>query len=185
MTMARKPVSPTVIEITVQDVAQLFDSLDPYPFRDKDLDKDAEAYIVSWARELPGDHALGIAIHLPEAQLKTHPASETAGAMQRFFAHRAEAVSGEIRELFRIGRMSLVIGVSVLVLCVVAAQYVEVVVGPTPLGRILQESLIILGWVANWRPLEIFLYEWWPLRRRRNLLRRLAAAHIVLKPLAA
>jgi hypothetical protein len=81
--------------------------------------------------------------------------------------------------------MSLVIGVSVLVLCVAAAQYVEVVVGPTPLGRILQESLIILGWVANWRPLEIFLYEWWPLRRRRNLLRRLAAAHIVLKPLAA
>jgi hypothetical protein len=45
------------------------------------------------------------------------------------------------------------------------------------------EGLIILGWVANWRPLEIFLYEWWPIARRRNLYARLAAAEIALNPI--
>lgn len=36
----------------------------------------------------------------------------------------------------------------------------------------------IVGWVANWKPLEIFLYDWWPLTRRRDLYRRLARAEI-------
>lgn len=35
--------------------------------------------------------------------------------------------------------------------------------------------------VANWRPIEIFLYDWWPLARRRDLFRRLAAAKVELK----
>jgi hypothetical protein len=47
-----------------------------------------------------------------------------------------------------------------------------------------EESLLILGWVANWRPLEIFLYDWWPLTRRRDLYRRLAAAAVELRPYA-
>jgi len=42
--------------------------------------------------------------------------------------------------------------------------------------------LLIFGWVANWRPIEIFLYEWWPIVRRRNLYRRLAAAEVDLTP---
>ncbi|MCE9523136.1 MAG: hypothetical protein K8S25_11985 [Alphaproteobacteria bacterium] len=173
-----------MIELSVQEVAQLFESLDPYPFREKDLDKDAEEFIVGWARELPGEHALRIVIHLPHAQSQSLAALETAGGMSRFFAHRAAAVSRDLRELFRVGRMSLAIGVSVLVACVVAAQYAETVIGSAPLGRIVQESLVIMGWVANWRPLEIFLYDWWPLVRRRNLYRRLAAAKVELKPLA-
>ena len=167
----------------MQEVAQLFESLDPYPFRDRDLDKDAEEFIVGWARELPGDHALRIVVHLPEVQAQSHAALETASGMSRFFAHRAEAISGDLRELFRVGRISVVVGVSVLIACVEAAQYAESVIGSAPLGRIVQESLVIMGWVANWRPLEIFLYDWWPLVRRRNLYRRLAAAKVDLKPL--
>lgn len=42
-----------LIEIRVNGIAQLFHTLDPYPFRDKDLDREAEEYIVGWARELP------------------------------------------------------------------------------------------------------------------------------------
>jgi hypothetical protein len=174
-----------VIELTVQEVAQLFESLDPYPFRDRDLDKDAEEFIVGWARELPADHSLRIVVHLPEAQAQSHAALETAGGINRFFSHRADAITRDLRELFRVGRMSLAIGVSVLVACVVAAQYAETVIGSAPLGRIVQESLIIMGWVANWKPLEIFLYDWWPLIRRRNLYRRLAAAKVDLKPLGS
>jgi hypothetical protein len=173
-----------VIELTVQEVAQLFESLDPYPFRDRDLDKDAEEFIVGWARELPVDHALRVVIHLPAAQTQSHAALETAHGMGRFFTHRAESASRDLREMFRVGRMSLAVGASVLVACVVAAQYAEIVIGSAPLGQIVQESLVIMGWVANWRPLEIFLYDWWPLVRRRNLYRRLAAATVELKPLA-
>ncbi len=45
-----------------------------------------------------------------------------------------------------------------------------------PALSLIAESLTILGWVVNWRPLEIFLYEWRPIRRDAKLFRRLAAA---------
>lgn len=172
-----------MIEISVQEIAQLFETLDPYPFRDRDLDKDAEAFIVGWASDLPRDGALRIVIHLPQSQAQSLAADETAGGIKRFFGHRAEAITRDLRELFRVGRISLVIGITVLVACVAAAQYAEAVITSSPGTRIVQESLIILGWVANWRPLEIFLYEWWPLVRRRNLYRRLATAQVELKPI--
>jgi hypothetical protein len=53
---------------------------------------------------------------------------------------------------------------------------------PGPIGRVIEESLLIFGWVANWRPIEIFLYDWWPIVRRRNLYQRLSAAHVKLRP---
>jgi hypothetical protein len=58
-----------LIEIRVEKLAQLFHSLDPLPFREKDLDKDAEEFIVSWARELPRDQSFKIVVHVPEEQL--------------------------------------------------------------------------------------------------------------------
>lgn len=38
------------------------------------------------------------------------------------------------------------------------------------------------GVVANWRPLEIFLYDWWPIARQRDLYRRLSAAAVEKRP---
>jgi hypothetical protein len=86
-----------------------------------------------------------------------------------------------LRELFRIGRWSLLIGAAVLALCVIAGQYAAQRLGDGYMGRFLSEGAIILGWVANWRPIWIFLYEWWPLALRRNLYRRLSAARVELK----
>ena len=63
-------VDRSVIEVRVREVAQLFNSLDPSPFRERDLDTDAEDFIVSWARELPQNDELQIVIHLPDAQVR-------------------------------------------------------------------------------------------------------------------
>ncbi len=39
-----------------------------------------------------------------------------------------------------------------------------------------------VGWVANWRPMEIFLYDWWPLSRKRHRYERLAIAELEIVP---
>jgi hypothetical protein len=39
---------------------------------------------------------------------------------------------------------------------------------------VLQEGLLIIGWVALWHPLEIFLYSWWPILGRQRLCRKIA-----------
>ncbi len=43
-----------LIELRVENTAQLFHTLDPFPFRERDLDREAEEFIVGWAQELPG-----------------------------------------------------------------------------------------------------------------------------------
>lgn len=169
------------IEVRVENVSQLFDTLDPFPFQERDLDKDAEEYIVGWARELPRDQPIRLIIHLP-AGTDSKPESQlVAEAISRYFGYRAGIISRDLNELFRIGRMALLIGLSVLALCLVAAQFATELLGDSPFGGFVQQSLIILGWVANWKPIETFLYDWWPLIRRRNLYRRLAQAHVEIK----
>jgi hypothetical protein len=170
------------IEVRIAEISQLFQSLDPFPFRDKDLDKEAEEFIVSWARELPADQPLKIVVHLPEAQASTPEARELGAALTRYFGYRARVISLDLKELFRVGRRALVIGVTVLSFSVIAGQTIAASVSPHPIGRVVEESLLIFGWVANWRPIEIFLYDWWPIVRRRNLYRRLAAARVELRP---
>jgi hypothetical protein len=169
------------IEIRIEEISQLFHSLDPFPFRDRDLDKDAEEFIVSWARELPADHPLRIVVHLPEAQASAPEANELDEAITRYFGYRARVIALDLKELFRVGRRALVIGFTVLCISVITSQTVAASLTPHPIGRVLEESLIIFGWVANWRPIEIFLYDWWPIVRRRNLYRRLSRAQVELR----
>jgi hypothetical protein len=170
-----------VIEVRVEEIAQLFDTLDPFPFRERDLDKHAEEYIVSWAREFPRNQPIKIIIHAPENELRSQHANQLSEALGRYFNYRAEAIGRDLNELFRVGRQSLLIGVAVLATCVLTARAVTAGLGAGNLSGIMRESLIILGWVANWKPIEIFLYDWWPLARHRDLYRRLAAATVELK----
>jgi len=173
-----------VIEIRVDGIAQLFHTLDPFPFREKDLDREAEEYIVGWARELPADRPFRVIVHFPNDESQTDLARDLPEALGKYFAGRAAVIQGDLNELFRIGRRSLAIGVAILIACLLAANLVSGLLADAPSRRIVQESFLILGWVANWRPLEIFLYDWWPIARRRDLYRRLSAATIEKKPYA-
>ena len=172
----------TSIALRVEHLSQLFNSLDPYPFQEKDLDKEAEEYIVGWARELKPDEPVTIMVHLPAEGADTDDARSLGQAFENFFDYRAERILFDLRELFRVGRMALVIGLAALAISLVAAHQIEGRLGDNQFARIATESLVIVGWVANWRPLEIFLYEWWPIRRRYKLYRRLARAKVVLRP---
>jgi hypothetical protein len=104
-----------------------------------------------------------LVVHAPASEVGENTAPQIAEAFSNYFSSRADRLRLELKELFRIGRWSLLIGVAVLALCVIAGQYAAQRLGDGYMGRFLSEGAIILGWVANWRPIEIFLYEWWPL----------------------
>ena len=52
-------------------------------------------------------------------------------------------------------------------------------------ANFLREGTLILGWVALWRPLDMFLYGWRPLHRELCNLRRIATATVELAPASA
>ncbi len=176
----KPPMASTRIELRLRELAQLFNSMDPSPFVDRDIDLDAEEFIVSWARELPPDDGLELVVHLATAP----PADRAAGAqnaVQRYFASRAEIKRREFRQLMRRGRLSLVVGLVFLVGCLLLGELVAGF-GRGAATDIARTSLTIGGWVAMWRPLEIYLYDWWPLRDELRLLERLAHMPVRLVP---
>ena len=169
---------PRPIQLRIRNVGQLFHTLDPLPFRERDLDAGVEEYVVGWAGKMASQHPITILVHLPQAEALGEEARHIEAAMQNYFAYRAEVLGWDLRDLFRTGRAALMIGMTVLAACVVIGKASAGIVGTGYFGRFYNEGLIILGWVANWRPVEIFLYDWWPIARRRRLYRRLAVATV-------
>jgi len=175
--MSRK--QPASIRVRVGDRRQLFNSMDPSPFLDRDLDPDCEEFIVSWAREFRPDRALRIEIHFDREPEDEEQRIQIREAVRRHFEHAAELEGLKLRRMAREGRSALLVGLLVLAACTMAATLVpRDVLGA--FGSIVAESLIVAGWVAMWRPLEILLYELWPIRRERRLFQRLASAEVAL-----
>jgi hypothetical protein len=188
MLMGDDPFPPdcVVIEVHVEELRQIFNSLDPTPFRQRDIDPRAEEFIVGWARDVPVGKPLGLRIHADREPVVPDAVATVREAVREYFAERADATRRRLRLLFRVGRTSLAIGLGFLAVSIVVGDLVESVLGETRFGGLASESLLIGGWVAMWRPLEIFLYEWWPIRAEARLYDRLSAMTVrVVQPVKA
>jgi hypothetical protein len=164
-----------VIEVHVAELRQLFNAIDPSPFRERDLDPNAEEFIVGWAKDAPKDLPLGLVVYLDRPAGLPEEAAILRDAIREYFGHRAEATRRRLRELLRLGRRSLLIGVTCLAASLLIGDFVARLLGERHVGEVVRESLLIGGWVAMWRPMEIFLYDWWPIRDEARLFDRLTA----------
>jgi hypothetical protein len=169
------PSNCRVIEVHVAELNQLFNAIDPAPFRERDLDPDAEEFIVGWAREVPTDAPLALDVHLDRPAGMPEEPAILRDAIREFFAERAQASRRRLRQLFRHGRISLVIGLTCVAVSLLVGDLIPRLIGERRIGEILRESLLIGGWVAMWRPMEVFLYDWWPIRADAQLADRLSA----------
>jgi len=177
-----KPASPgeAKIEISLNRLPQLFNSLDPSPFHERDLDQDAEDYIIGSAEEIGLQRPIELVIHLPSDQLPSSSAHDLGEAIHNYFGYREAHERRRLRLLFRDGRIALVSGLAFLFCCVLLRE-LAFSFGNDTASDIFGEGMLIIGWVAMWRPLEIFLYEWVPIRRRCKVLAKLAAMPVVVK----
>jgi hypothetical protein len=173
--------TPEVIEVRVAELRQLFNAMDPAPFRERDLDPRAEEFIVEWAREARRDAPLSLLVALDRRSGSDDQTALLADAVHQFFAERARASRRRLKRLFHAGRISLMIGVALLAALIGIGELLANRTGPGRLADILHESLVIGGWVAMWRPLEVFLYDWWPIRGEARLYDRLAAMPVSIR----
>ncbi len=161
---------------------QLFNSLDPAPFHEKDLDEDAEEYIVGTVREFPLKTPMKLDIYLPAEAAARQSRELVAEAIHNFFDYKTRLTSRELQNKLRQGRVSLLIGLLFLFACISARQVVGNL-GNGTVHEIITEGLLISGWVAMWRPIQIFLYDWWPIRRMRSIYIKLSHIRIDLHPI--
>ena len=78
------------------------------------------------------------------------------------------------------GRQSLLVGLTFLAICLSISEWL-LHWSPHPVLTVAREGLTIGGWVAMWRPMEIYLYSWWPLQRRGRIFAKMSQMKVELQ----
>jgi hypothetical protein len=167
---------PTRIEVRVDSLDDLLDERDPTPVPGKDLNPYVSEFVVSWAKEIPVRDQLTIRLHVSE-EVSPERAVRAEESIRAAFEHEIGLAERRLRALFREGRVSLMVGLLALAVSLVGSQVIAASEG---VGVLLREGLIVAGWVAMWKPIQIYLYDWWPIRREIRIYRRLAEAPVDL-----
>jgi hypothetical protein len=179
----RKENGRILIEIKLSSVMQLFNSFDPAPFHEKELDSAAEHYIVDTVSDFPKKTPLKILIYLPPDIATTERAMKIPAAIHNHFQYKMLVSDRKFRTHFRHGRITLLIGLSFLTIALVARQYVSTLENHI-LAQLFADALLIIGWAAMWEPITVLLYELWPIIQMKKTYEKISTMEIEVLPLS-
>ncbi len=151
-----------IIEIKIGSIKQLFDERDPTPFIEKDLDDDAVEYIVSCVQEISPKKA-GILRVITTDLIDQSSNYIVEKAVKDFFIYKVSLSNKKLRTTLKNGFKSLLIGLSFFSFAVLVSKSITLQLPSGFYGEFVKEGLLLMGWVSMWKPINIFLYEWWPL----------------------
>ena len=171
-----------LIEIKLSSVMQLFNSFDPAPFHEKELDSAAEHYIVDTVSDFPKKTRLKIVIYLPPDIATTERAMKIPAAIHNHFQYKMLVSDRKFRTHFRHGRITLLIGLSFLTIALVARQYVSTLENHI-VAQLFADALLIIGWAAMWEPITVLLYELWPIIQMKKTYEKISTLEIEVLPL--
>jgi hypothetical protein len=169
----RREGSRVLVDIKLKTLAQLYNSFDPSPFHERDLDDAAAEYIEDAVTEIHAtEPEIKLVVHVQEP-VEADAVSKANEAIHNYFSYRAHVTRLRLRRLMRSGRISLLVGLLFMAFCFELSRLTATGTGAMP--SILQEGFLIIGWVAMWKPLDIFLYSWWPIVGKIRLYEKIAA----------
>lgn len=170
-----------LIELELHSLMQIFNSFDPAPFHEKELDEDAEVYIYNIVGEFPLKKPLEIVIYVPSAEFSRETEHTLKEAIKNHFLYKKVLSDIDLRKLLQRGRRNMEIAVIFLFICLLIIRLLSTLESGL-LKTMLSEGLTIIGWVAMWEPINVFLYGWWPIVQRRNIYRKILSMDISVIP---
>lgn len=171
-----------LVEMALAKIEQLFNTLDPSPFHEKDMDADAEEYIYEAVEEISLAKPVRVVIYLPPESVSPGKRQVVQEAVHHYFEYRAKIVRRQLNHAFWQGRMSLAIGVAFLFVCIGLNRLLEHHDSSAFWSYFLREGLLISGWVAMWKPIQSFLYDWWPIRHKMLTYRKISNMEVEIRP---
>jgi len=163
------------IQVRVPTVERIFNPMDPQPLSERSLNIEVADWIEEWAEDIDGDDPIDLEIYVADGSMAGREEAVVAG-LKNHFEYREWAASRRLSELWRDGRISLVIGLAAISGFNAASRLIGA--SENQVIEVVHEGLSVIGWVSMWKPMEIFLYDWWPIRREVRAYRRLAHAAV-------
>jgi len=160
---------------------QLFNSFDPAPFHEKELDSAAEHYIVDTVKDFPSKTKFRIIIYLPWELASSERGQSLGKAIRNHFAYKVLVADRKFRQHLKHGRISFFIGLSFLAVALIGRQMVSQLHDQF-LAQLFADALLIIGWVAMWEPVTVLLYELWPIIQTKHIYSRISTMGIDILP---
>jgi len=170
-----------LIEIKLSSVVQLFNSFDPAPFHEKELDSAAEHYIVDIVKDFPKKTQFKIIIYLPPDIVATERARTIPRAIRNHFEYKVLVTERRFRAHFKHGRTTLLIGLSFLTIALLARQLVSTLQNHF-FAQLFADALLIFGWAAMWEPITVLLYELSPVIQQKKTYEKISRMEIDVIP---
>jgi hypothetical protein len=170
-----------LIEMKLSSVSQLFNSFDPAPFHEKELDSNAEDYIVEAVNDFPLKTRFRIVIYLPDGDKDKKQALDIPKAVKGHFEYKALMQGRKFRQRLVYGEFTLVVGLSFLAVATLASLAIDSYSGSYPVAHLIANALNITGWVAMWEPVTVFLFQLWPIRKQRKVYEKISRMEIDLQ----
>lgn len=179
----RKVDGRIIIEIDLSSVNQLFNSFDPAPFHEKELDINAENYIVDMVDDFPLKTPFRLIIYLHGDKPTDEDARSIVHAIRSHFRFRKMEQDLKFRTRFRHGRWALLIGLLFVTIAMIARQLIYAGLGSGHIvSQIIADSLLIIGWAAMWEPVTVLLYELWPILQQKKTYEKISTMEIDVLP---
>ena len=172
-TRRRRRSGTATVHVHVHEVAQLYNSLDPSPFWDRDLDRDAAEFIEGEFSDRLGAEHWHLLIHVSASTVEVQALQK---AVASYYHRLAASARRQLSDHLRRARLGLFAGLALFALFMVARNVARAMIHDLP--AVIDEGLIILAWLSVWRPAEMLAYEWLPLHRRRRLYERLSTVRV-------
>lgn len=166
----------TTLQLPVVSVQSLLDTAGS-ALAAPHLHPDAVAMLLSLAGQSPRNTHFALEFTVPPQD--TGRLEEVREAVEAQFTRTQEDAARHLRQIMRNGRVAAVVGLLFMAVLLGSVQAV-LLLTDSHIVKAVSESLMIVAWVAVWRPAELLLYEHWPVRRQRALAGQLARADVTL-----
>lgn len=173
-----------IISLRIDTTEQLFNNFDPAPFRERELDPQAERYILSNCEDLPLNQSVWLEIYIPADKLQLVDAQQLEQTIRHHFVTQTEDKAAELKKGLRLGRKGLLIGFLIFLVCTLTGLALMAAFPNSRFILTLEQSLVVFAWVLLWRPVEILTYDRWPLKNEYQQLKRLTQISVKIKPQA-
>jgi hypothetical protein len=168
--------SGSAIILELNDVDQLLIAPGSLFYGQRMLKPDAEEFVIEEVTKAYSKDPLHLKIHLHKDEITRK--DEISTAIHQHFTYRRKRSEKKLREVLQLGWQSLLISIVFLGLLVSLTLIIIKLLPEGGLSITFREILIILGWVALWRPADLLLYEWRPFKREINLYRKLERCEV-------
>lgn len=163
------------IVIALDDIHELFVAPVQDPMSNRFQNASGVDQIVKTASPRQIARVKSIDIDLPSGAGLAPDPLQVQTAQHGYCDQRLDDLAERRRAILRRGFKELVFGVAFLALCLgLAAAVAAGITSPDWVRQFTSEGLIIVGWIALWHPVDMLLFEQWPVAREMRIIKGLS-----------